>query len=348
MGMRPTMAWLATTEPARRSTPTRVLGRIATFARTVHWRRLRRLALSTSCTVVVAGAGLIGASGGRPVGDDVASGWALAAWGPFDPADRDLLIQMRLASVWGRQAGRLPLARASSPTVIDAGEKIANELDELDGVLLSVAAELRVLLPEQPNADQRRWSAEIAVARGAEFDRVFVDRLRAEYGRLFSVIAGVRAGTRNELIRSLAVTANGAVLRHMTYLESTGLVNFVTLPLPSVPGEEGRAEALTETDTGPLAAADRDLLVRMRLASLWQQTAAAHAQDHATGTYVKDVAKTTADEQAAQSQIVSSLAVALDVSLPDQPNTEQRGWLAEIAAARGEEFDRIFVNRLRG
>lgn len=39
---------------------------------------------------------------------------------------------------------------------------------------------------------------------GTEFDRVFVDRLRAAYGKIFPVIGGVRSGTRNDVVRKLA------------------------------------------------------------------------------------------------------------------------------------------------
>jgi hypothetical protein len=50
---------------------------------------------------------------------------------------------------------------------------------------------------------------------------------------VFSVISQVRAGTRNDRMRAFATTANQVVLRHITLLESTGLVDYSRLPEPS-------------------------------------------------------------------------------------------------------------------
>ena len=74
-------------------------------------------------------------------------------------------------------------------------------LDQLD---VRAAQRLGIQIPNEPNADQKYWLQEMNDAEDEEFDRVFVDRLRAAHGKVFSAIAFVRAGTRNDLVRELA------------------------------------------------------------------------------------------------------------------------------------------------
>jgi hypothetical protein len=75
-------------------------------------------------------------------------------------------------------------------------------------------------VPSQPDADQLGWLAEMERASGADFDRLFVERLRSALGKIFPVIGDVRSGTRNDVIRALAqaaavITGASTVLRVM-------------------------------------------------------------------------------------------------------------------------------------
>jgi predicted outer membrane protein len=167
--------------------------------------------------------------------DSLPEGWAQTRFGPLGPADRDLLIKVRQAGLWEMPAGVQAQRRAVDPKVREIGTKIAAEHHELDEATRSAAAQLGVALPDEPNAYQQGWLDEMDSAQGKEFDRIFIDRLRAAHGSVFAVIAGVRAGTRNELVRSFAATSNAYVLRHMGYLESSGLVDWEALPLPPNP-----------------------------------------------------------------------------------------------------------------
>jgi len=175
---------------------------------------------------------------GAPV-DGLPDGWVMTDTGPLGPADRDLLVKVRLAGLWEVPAGDDANRRAVSDKVREVGRKIAAEHRDLDQQVRIIAADMSVALPNEPSTDQRTWLGEMAAARGAEFDRVFIDRLRNAHGKVFSVIAGVRAGTRNSAIRDFAAVSNAFVLRHMTYLESSGLVDFATLPLPPDPATAG-------------------------------------------------------------------------------------------------------------
>ncbi|HEU0089467.1 MAG TPA: DUF4142 domain-containing protein [Pseudonocardiaceae bacterium] len=169
------------------------------------------------------------ASGAAP------SRWTQTQWGPLGPADRDMLIKVRQAGLWEMPTGQQAQQQASSARVREVGGLISAEHADLDAQVRAVAAQLGVLLPNQPSAQQQGWMAEIASQSGSDFDRTFVQRLRAAHGKVLPVLAVVRAGTRNELVRSFATTAAQFVTRHHEYLESTGLVDFSALPEPPAP-----------------------------------------------------------------------------------------------------------------
>ncbi|MEZ0075013.1 DUF4142 domain-containing protein [Planotetraspora sp. GP83] len=155
-------------------------------------------------------------------------------WGPLSPADRDLLVRVRWAGLWEIPAGRWAQDRAASEKVKDVGMHLVTDHTKLDAEVRELAAKLGVPLPDQPNPDQRHWLDEMSASRGADFDRIFADRLRGAHGKVFTVVSAVRAGTRNELIRAFATRAVNVVMKHMSLLESTGLVDYSTLPTPSV------------------------------------------------------------------------------------------------------------------
>ncbi|WP_433290463.1 DUF4142 domain-containing protein [Pseudonocardia sp. CA-142604] len=157
-------------------------------------------------------------------------GWTQTQWGPLGPADRDLLVKVRLAGLWEGPTGQQAETQASSPEVQEAGRKISEEHANLDAEVRKAANQLGVLLPSSPSDQQVGWMNEISRQTGSDYDRVFVQRLRDAHGTVLPIIAQVRATTRNELVRQFAETANAFVSRHIGYLEGTGLVDYAALP----------------------------------------------------------------------------------------------------------------------
>ncbi|GAA5079248.1 putative outer membrane protein [Thermocatellispora tengchongensis] len=155
--------------------------------------------------------------------------------GPITKADIDLLVKVRQAGLWeiptGQQAGQ----RGSSARVKEVGRHLVEDHTQLDKEVRELAAQLGVLLPSQPSADQQRWMAELSGKFGQEYDLAFAQLLRAAHGKVFTVVATVRAGTRNDHIRNFAQRAVNVVMKHMTLLESTGLVDYTALPQPPDP-----------------------------------------------------------------------------------------------------------------
>jgi predicted outer membrane protein len=162
-----------------------------------------------------------------PFGPGVAAaagGATETSWGPLTPLDADLLVRVRLACLWEQPAGEMAQTHTSDQRVQEVGRTLEADHHRLDDQVRAAARKLQVALPDQPNLDQRGWLAEMSGKRGHDFDLAFTNRLRVAHGRIFAVVAEIRATTRNDLIRSFAQVAVDIVMKHMTLLESTGLV----------------------------------------------------------------------------------------------------------------------------
>jgi predicted outer membrane protein len=148
------------------------------------------------------------------------------AHAPLTAADRDFVARVRLAGLWEMPAGMMAVAKGTDPRVRQIGREIAAQHVVLDRLTRDAAAQLGMPLPDRPTFEQQGWLDEMQRARGSDFDRVFVLRLRAAHGLIFPAIAAIRSGTHNDVVRRLATEANQFVMTHMTLLESTGLVNY--------------------------------------------------------------------------------------------------------------------------
>jgi predicted outer membrane protein len=163
------------------------------------------------------------------------TGWRQTQWGPLGPADRDLLVMIQQAGWYGGLSGQRAQQQGSSAALRAIAKRIGVDYGTLDTQVRSIAAKLSVPLPEHPTAQQQDWMRELSGRSGPDFDRMFAQRLRRTDGEVLPVITSVRAGTRNELIRSFATNAAALLNRHMEYLESTGLVDYSRLPEPLPP-----------------------------------------------------------------------------------------------------------------
>lgn len=158
-------------------------------------------------------------------------------WGPLTESDRDLLVRVKYAGLWEIPAGEMAAEKGADPRVREVGAFIRDEHIELDEATEEVAAKLGVELPDEVYANNQVALDRMEAAEGGEFDLEFVQRLREAHGQIYPLIAYVRSGTHNDLIRDFANTGEEFVGRHMDYLESTGLVDWVHIPPP--PGPAG-------------------------------------------------------------------------------------------------------------
>jgi len=267
---------------------------------------------------------------------------------PLSAADRDFLVRVRQAGLWEGPAGQQAQARSQNPLVKEAGQHMVAGHAELDAKVLAIGKQLSVPLPWQPSDAQRGWLAEMAEATTPQdFDKVFANRLRAAHGQVFALVAQVRADTRNSIIRAFAQRVLEVVLDHMTMLERTGLVDYGKLPQPTLlPGAVNTPTV--PTPSGPLTAADRDFLVRVRLAGLWEGPSGRLSQQRTHTSSVRTAGQHLVSGHAELDAKVLALGRELNVDLPTEPNRDQKTWLGEMTAAGSQQaFDQVFVDRLR-
>ncbi|MCT2585864.1 DUF4142 domain-containing protein [Actinophytocola gossypii] len=92
---------------------------------------------------------------------------------------------------------------------------------------------------------------------------------------------------------------------------------------------------------------DREFLFTIRFANLWEIPMGDLAAQRGNSENVREVGRTiNADHKQLNVQI-EELAQQFGVDLPDAPKANHQQWMDEISAATGDEFDRVFANRLR-
>ncbi|WP_443067862.1 DUF4142 domain-containing protein [Streptomyces sp. NBC_01351] len=170
-------------------------------------------------------------------GEDDGAGTMSTAYGPLTAADRDFVRKVRLAGLWELPAGRQAQQRGTRASVRTAGDHLVEGHTDLDQQVIRVGQALGVDLPNQPTSQQQEWLGQLTQAQGDAYERLFIQLLRRAHGKVFALLAGVRAQTRNSMVRALATSANATVLDHITVLEESGLVDFDALsdasPVPS-------------------------------------------------------------------------------------------------------------------
>ena len=148
----------------------------------------------------------------------------LRAQQTLSPLDREFLTVIRFANLWEVPMGKLAAERGNSQAVRDTGAVLAADHTKLDVTVKQLADQFDVSLPDRPSSSTQGWMRDIQSKSGEAFDNTFADRLRAAHGTVFGLVAEVRAGTRNPVIRDFATQANDIVMKHMTLLEGTGHV----------------------------------------------------------------------------------------------------------------------------
>jgi putative membrane protein len=105
---------------------------------------------------------------------------------------------------------------------------------------------------------------------------------------------------------------------------------------------------LTDKGAGALSAADRDFVIKVRLAGLWEIPASNMAQKKSDDPRVVNIGKAIAAQHVVLDKMDRDAAKKLGIDLPNQPNGDQQFWLSEMRnAATSTEFDQIYIDRLR-
>lgn len=123
----------------------------------------------------------------------------------------------------------------------------------------------------------------------------------------------------------------------------------VLLLAPAATAQPGLGPDFTPTAWGPMGPAGRDMLVKVRLAGLWEGPAGRLGLEKSANPLVKDAGRHLIEGHTELDATVLELGRMLNVELPTEANADQQGWIGEMteAPARSAEFDRVFANRLR-
>jgi putative membrane protein len=137
------------------------------------------------------------------------------------------------------------------------------------------------------------------------------------------------------IIAALVVTVGALAFPVWSYADRSGT------------GQANINASSVSTQWGPLTATDRDFLVKVRLAGLWELPAGQQAIERAPTKAIKDCGDHLVVGHMDLDKRSRNVATKLGVELPNQPNDQQQGWLRELSAASGQEYERKFANLLR-
>ena len=114
------------------------------------------------------------------------------------------------------------------------------------------------------------------------------------------------------------------------------------LPVPIPPENAASGKG------GSASAADRDFVIKVRLAGLWEIPAGNMAVEKSENPEIVKIGRSISQQHVVLDKLDIAVAKKLGIALPNQPNSDQQGWLNEMKNAPSPEvFDQIYIDRLR-
>jgi len=108
------------------------------------------------------------------------------------------------------------------------------------------------------------------------------------------------------------------------------------------------ARAGADPASTQLNVADLTLLNGVRQAGLWEIPAGQMAAQKGTTARIRQIGQMIATQHVQLDQLTVDAANKLGVTLPATPTTQQQGFVNQLQAAKGIQFDQMFVTFLRG
>jgi putative membrane protein len=107
------------------------------------------------------------------------------------------------------------------------------------------------------------------------------------------------------------------------------------------------AEQAQPEQSNSIDARDKEFLFTIRFANLWEIPMGELAAERGNSETVREVGRTINADHEQLNVAIEELARQFNVDLPDQPSSKTQQWMDEISATSGDEFDRVFADRLR-
>ncbi|MFJ9815826.1 DUF4142 domain-containing protein [Streptomyces sp. NPDC101151] len=106
-------------------------------------------------------------------------------------------------------------------------------------------------------------------------------------------------------------------------------------------------QIIAQTQWGPLTEGDRDFVVKVRAAGLWEYPLGQIGLQKGTTKGVLEASKHLVDGHAALDASCRKIAPMLNVTLPNVASPQQEGFVTQLKAESGKQFDTDFANILR-
>lgn len=104
---------------------------------------------------------------------------------------------------------------------------------------------------------------------------------------------------------------------------------------------------IANTPYGPLTEADRDFVIKVRSAGLWEYPLGEMAMERGTTPEMKEAGEHLVVGHAGLDQMCRRIAPELNITLNNQASPQQQQFVATVDAAQGKEFDSTAVTIMR-
>ncbi|MGW3413109.1 DUF4142 domain-containing protein [Streptomyces sp. NPDC000888] len=131
--------------------------------------------------------------------------------------------------------------------------------------------------------------------------------------------------------------ALGMTLAALVYPAMLGIENAST----------NTSRIIANTQYGPLTEADRDFVVKVRAAGLWEYPLGEMAMQRGTTAEMKEAGEHLIVGHAGLDEMCRKIAPELNIALPNQASPQQQQFVATVDSKSGKEFDSTAVNIMR-
>ncbi|MGW4024725.1 DUF4142 domain-containing protein [Streptomyces sp. NPDC005009] len=140
-------------------------------------------------------------------------------------------------------------------------------------------------------------------------------------------------------------TAGTAFVGGAMILTLTALAYPTMLGVQNTSTKQDRVVA--NTNYGPLTEADRDFVVKVRAAGLWEHPLGLLAMERGTTPEMKEAGEHLVVGHGRLDASCRKLSVELGITLPNVASPQQQGFVETVKATNGKEFDSTAVNIMR-
>lgn len=129
------------------------------------------------------------------------------------------------------------------------------------------------------------------------------------------------------------------------------LLTVAAFAYPAMLGVEktatGTERIIANTPFGPLTEADRDFVIKVRSAGLWEYPLGEMAMERGTTPEMKEAGEHLVVGHAGLDEMCRKIAPELGITLNNQASPQQQQFVATVDAATGKEFDSTAVTIMR-